>query len=223
MRILVVEDDSLVANGIKQGLTNAGYTVDVAKTAASAERYLLGENFDLAIVDIGLPDTDGLTLVQRLRHRKMHLPVLVLTARGSMEDTIVGLDTGADDYMTKPFRLPELIARIRALIRRAHSVSSTELQHDQLMLNTSSHTATLHGKPLLLTRREWAILEILLLESPKVVSKDKLLQNLTGWDKNITPNAIEVHVSRLRAKIELGGIEIRTVRGIGYRIDQSHS
>ena len=155
MRILVVEDDSLVANGIKQGLTNAGYTVDVAKTAAGAERYLLGENFDLAIVDIGLPDT--------------------------------------------------------------------ELQHDQLMLNTSSHTATLHGKPLLLTRREWAILEILLLESPKVVSKDKLLQNLTGWDKNITPNAIEVHVSRLRAKIEPGGIEIRTVRGIGYRIDQSHS
>ncbi|KXK40474.1 winged helix-turn-helix domain-containing protein, partial [Nitrosomonas europaea] len=181
------------------------------------------ENFDLAVVDIGLPDIDGLTLVQRLRHRKMRLPVLVLTARGSMEDTIAGLDIGADDYMTKPFRLPELIARIRALIRRAHSITSTELQHDRLVLNTGSYTATLNDQPLLLTRREWTILETLLMASPRVVSKDKLLQNLTGWDKNITPNAIEVHVSRLRAKIAPGGIEIRTVRGIGYRIDQSHS
>lgn len=223
MRILVVEDDSLVASGIKQGLTNAGYTVDVARNAASAERHLREENFDLAVVDIGLPDIDGLTLVQRLRHRKMRLPVLVLTARGSMEDTIAGLDIGADDYMTKPFRLPELIARIRALIRRAHSITSTELQHDRLVLNTGSYTATLNDQPLLLTRREWTILETLLMASPRVVSKDKLLQNLTGWDKNITPNAIEVHVSRLRAKIAPGGIEIRTVRGIGYRIDQSNS
>ncbi|WP_292979514.1 response regulator [Nitrosomonas sp.] len=223
MRILVVEDDSLVASGIKQGLANAGYAVDVAKSAENAESHLQGENFDLAVVDIGLPDTDGLTLVQRLRARKMRLPVLVLTARGSMEDTIAGLDVGADDYMTKPFRLPELIARIRALIRRAHSVASTELRHDQLILNTGSHTATLHGEPLVLTMREWTILETLLLASPKVVSKEKLLQSLTGWDKNITPNAIEVHVSRLRAKIAPGGIEIRTVRGIGYRIDQSRS
>lgn len=223
MRILVVEDDSLVASGIKQGLANAGYAVDVAKSAESAERHLQGENFDLAVVDIGLPDIDGLTLVQRLRHRKMRLPVLVLTARGSMEDTIAGLNVGADDYMAKPFRLPELVARIRALIRRAHSVASTELRHDQLILNTGSHTATLHGEPLFLTLREWTILEILLLASPKVVSKDKLLQSLTGWDRNITPNAIEVHVSRLRAKVVPGGIEIRTVRGIGYRIDQSRS
>jgi len=223
MCILVVEDDSLVASGIKQGLANAGYAVDVAKCGESAERHLQGENFDLAVVDIGLPDIDGLTLVQRLRHRKIRLPVLVLTARGSMEDTIAGLDVGADDYMAKPFRLPELIARIRALIRRAHSVASTELRHDQLILNTSSHTATLHGEPLFLTLREWTILEILLLASPKVVSKDKLLQSLTGWDRNITPNAIEVHVSRLRAKVVPGGIEIRTVRGIGYRIDQSRS
>lgn len=223
MRILVVEDDSLVANGIKQGLANAGYAVDVAENAEHAECHLRGENFDLAVVDIGLPDIDGLTLVRRLRHRKMRLPVLVLTARGSMEDTIAGLDTGADDYMTKPFRLPELIARIRALIRRAHSVASTELQHDQLVLNTGSHTATLHGEPLCLTMREWTILETLLLASPKVISKEKLVQSLTGWDKNITPNAVEVHVSRLRAKIEPGGIEIRTVRGIGYRIDQSRS
>ncbi len=223
MRILVVEDDSLVASGIKQGLANAGYAVDVAKSAENAESHLQGENFDLAVVDIGLPDTNGLTLVQRLRARKIRLPVLVLTARGSMEDTIAGLDVGADDYMTKPFRLPELIARIRALIRRAHSVASTELRHDQLILNTGSHTATLHGEPLVLTMREWTILETLLLASPKVVSKEKLLQSLTGWDKNITPNAIEVHVSRLRAKIAPGGIEIRTVRGIGYRIDQSRS
>ncbi|BBL35515.1 transcriptional regulatory protein QseB [Nitrosomonas stercoris] len=223
MRILVVEDDSLVASGIKQGLINAGYTTDVASTAKHAEIHLREENFDLVIIDIGLPDMDGLTLVQRLRNQQMRLPVLILTARGSMEDTVAGLNIGADDYMAKPFRLPELIARIRALIRRTHSVTSSQLQHDQLILNTATHTATLHGQPLLLTTREWTILEILLMASPKVVSKNKLLQSLTGWDKHITPNAIEVHISRLRAKIDPGGIKIRTVRGIGYRIDQSIS
>jgi DNA-binding response OmpR family regulator len=223
MRVLIVEDDALVASGIKQGLTNAGYTTDVANTAKLAEIHLREENFDLAIIDIGLPDTDGLTLVQRLRHQQICLPVLILTARGSMEDTVAGLDIGADDYMTKPFRLPELIARIRALIRRAHSVTSSELRHDQLVLNTITHTATLHDQPLVLTTREWTILEILLMASPKVVSKDKLLQSLTGWDQHMTPNAIEVHISRLRAKIDPGGVKIRTVRGIGYRIDQSLS
>ncbi|MXS84514.1 DNA-binding response regulator [Nitrosomonas sp. HPC101] len=223
MRILVVEDDSLVASGIKQGLANAGYTTDMAESAERAIQYLQAENFDLAVVDIGLPGADGLSLVQHLRSRKIQLPVLFLTARGSMEDTVTGLDVGADDYMAKPFRLPELIARIRALIRRAYSVTSTELRHDQLVLDTASHTATLHDQPLFLTLREWTILEILLMASPRVVSKNKLLQSLTGWDRNITPNAIEVHVSRLRAKIAPGGIGIRTVRGIGYRIDQSLS
>lgn len=223
MRILVVEDDALVANGLRQGLINAGYTVDMAADAERAIQFLELEDFDLAVVDIGLPGADGLSLVQYLRQKEIHLPVLILSARGSMEDTVAGLDVGADDYMVKPFRLPELVARIRALIRRAHFIGSTELRHDQLVLNTVSRTATLNNQPLLLTRREWTLLETLLMASPRVVSKDKLVQSLSGWDKNITPNAIEVHISRLRAKIAVGSIQIRTVRGIGYRIDECQS
>lgn len=219
MRILVVEDDGLMASGLKQGLCQAGYTVDVADSAEAAEVWLQSEGFDLAVVDIGLPQADGLTLIGRLRARGNPLPVLVLSARGSMEDTISGLDTGADDYMTKPFRLPELSARIRALIRRANSVADACLRHDGLTLNTGSRTATVNGQPLDLTNREWAILETLLMASPSVVSKERLVQSLAGWDKDITPNAVEVHVSRLRGTLAEGCIEIRTVRGIGYRID----
>jgi DNA-binding response OmpR family regulator len=219
MRILVVEDDALMASGIKQGLSQAGYTVDLAASAEAAETSLQDEVFDLAVVDIGLPQADGLTLIRRLRAAGNALPVLVLSARGSMEDTISGLDVGADDYMSKPFRLPELIARIRALIRRANSIADARLHHDDLTLNTDSRTASLDGQALELTNREWTILETLLMASPGVVSKQRLVQSLAGWDKDITPNAIEVHVSRLRAKLAAGRIEIRTVRGIGYRID----
>ncbi|MFO1340796.1 MAG: response regulator [Burkholderiaceae bacterium] len=219
MRILVVEDDGLVAAGLKQGLTRAGYTVDVAPSAEAAEACVKDESFDLAVVDIGLPQADGLTLIRRWRAEGRALPVLVLSARSSMEDTISGLDVGADDYLGKPFRLPELVARMRALIRRSHAVADTTLRHGALVLDTATHAATLAGAPLELTPREWAILEILLLASPNVVSKDRLVQGLAGWDKDITPNAVEVHVSRLRAKLGIGGIEIRTVRGIGYRLD----
>jgi DNA-binding response OmpR family regulator len=146
--------------------------------------------------------------------------VLVLSARSTMEDTISGLDVGADDYLIKPFRLPELVARARALIRRSNAVADSCLRHGALLLDTAVHSATLGGQPLELTPREWAILEILLLASPNVVNKDRLVQGLAGWDKDITPNAVEVHVSRLRAKLGVGGIEIRTVRGIGYRLDE---
>ena len=133
--------------------------------------------------------------------------------------TIRGLDAGADDYMSKPYRLPEVAARIRALIRRSNAVADACLSHDGLRLDTRSRTATLNDEPLELTNREWAILELLLMASPAVVSKDRLVQSLAGWDKDITPNAIEVHVSRLRHKLATGTIVIRTVRGIGYRVD----
>lgn len=219
MRILIVEDDDLVASGIKQGLRHFGYTVDLANSAEEAERSLKLETFDLAVVDIGLPGLDGLTFIRRLRAGDNAIPVLVLSARASMEDTVKGLDVGADDYMCKPFRLPELVARIRALIRRANALTDASLRHGSLSLDTATRSATLDDRPLDLTNREWAILEKLLMASPGVVSKDRLVQSLAGWDKDITPNAIEVHVSRLRAKLAAGNIEIRTVRGIGYRMD----
>ena len=219
MRILIVEDDGLVASGIKQGLRHFGYTVDLAVSAEEAERSLKLETFDLAVVDIGLPGLDGLSFIRKLRSSENSIPVLVLSARASMDDTIKGLDVGADDYMVKPFRLPELVARIRALIRRANALSDDSLHHGPLSLDTATHSATLNALPFELTNREWAILETLLMASPSVVSKDRLVQSLAGWDKDITPNAIEVHVSRLRAKLAAGNIEIRTVRGIGYRMD----
>lgn len=219
MRILIVEDDALVASGLKQGLLQLGYTVDVATSAEMAESFVSAEKFDMALVDIGLPKADGLHFVRQLRGRGDHLPVLILTARESMEDTIRGLDAGADDYMTKPYRLPEVAARMRALIRRSNAVTDACLRHDGVTLDTSSHTATLNDEPLDLTNREWAILEMLLMASPAVVSKEKLVQSLAGWDKDITANAIEVHVSRLRNKLFAGNIVIRTVRGIGYRVD----
>ncbi len=219
MRILIVEDEPLVAQGLKQGLEQLRYTVDVASSAEEAESFVQYESFDMALVDIGLPKADGLHFIRQLRARGQNLPILVLTARDSMDDTIRGLDAGADDYLTKPYRLPEIAARIRALIRRSNAIADACLRHNGLCLDTRSHTATLDEVPLELTNREWAILELLLMASPAVVSKDKLVQSLAGWDSDITQNAIEVHISRLRGKLSSGNIVIRTIRGIGYRVD----
>jgi DNA-binding response OmpR family regulator len=219
MRILVVEDESMVAQGLKQGLVQFGYTVDVAGSAEEADSFVAAESFDIALVDIGLPQADGFHFIKQLRAAGKKLPVLVLTARDSMEDTVAGLDAGADDYLTKPYRLPEVAARIRALIRRSNALADACLRHNGFCLDTRCRTATLDDVPVDITNREWAILELLLMASPSVVSKDKLVQSLAGWDKDITQNAIEVHVSRLRSKLLSGNVTIRTVRGIGYRVD----
>ena len=219
MRVLIVEDDPLIADGLKLGLRRMGYTVDIADSAEAALAFMPGEAFDIALVDIGLPKADGIDLVKGLRASGERLPVLILTAKADVEYIVQALDAGADDYMVKPYRLPEVAARIRALIRRAKALADACVCHDGLRLDTRSRTATLNGKPLDLTNREWAILELLVLASPAVVAKEKLVQSLSGWDKDMTPNAIEVHVSRLRAKLAPGSIVIRTVRGIGYRVD----
>lgn len=219
MRVLIVEDDKLVAEGLKDGLKQLNYTVDVAFTAEQAENCISSENFDIALVDIGLPKADGLQFIRQLRSQGQCVPVLILSARDSMEDTIHGLDAGADDYLTKPYRLPEVAARMRALLRRTKAVTDACLRHDGLCLDTASRSATLNDEALDLTNREWAILEMLMLSCPAVVSKDRLVQSLAGWDKDITSNAIEVHLSRLRQKLLAGSIVIRTVRGIGYRVD----
>ena len=180
----------------------------------------------MIILDLMLPKEDGLSLLQRWRRNGMKTHVLVLTARGSIEDKVRGLDLGADDYLTKPFLLPELLARARALIRRSRSVASSELELGPLVLDLSTHSARLGTAPLELTGREWDILEQLMLAAPKVVNKQKLVESLSRWDNELTPNAVEIYVSRLRNKLDssakeagLEGISIRTVRGIGYRID----
>lgn len=221
MRLLLVEDDVMVASGIKLGLTNAGYTVDWVGSAERAEQALEGESFDLAIVDIGLPGLDGLALTRRLRACGLALPVLILTARDALHDRVQGLDLGADDYMLKPFELPELLARLRALLRRSQAATSAVLGFGPLEMDTALRRATLAGKPMELGPREWTVLEYLLMQAPKPAAKDKLLQALTGWDKEITANAIEVYVSRLRAKLDPAGISLRAIRGFGYRLELS--
>jgi DNA-binding response OmpR family regulator len=219
MRLLLVEDDLMVASGIKLGLTNAGYTVDWVGSAERAEQALDGDSFDLAIVDIGLPGLSGLELTQRVRARGLVMPVLMLTARDALHDRVQGLDLGADDYMLKPFELPELLARLRALLRRSQAATTAVLSLGPLEMDTALRRVSLAGQTMELGPREWTVLEYLLLQAPKPAAKDKLLATLTGWDKEITPNAIEVYVSRLRAKLEPAGVALRSIRGFGYRLE----
>ncbi|MCU0762833.1 MAG: response regulator transcription factor [Hydrogenophaga sp.] len=219
MRLLLVEDDVMVASGIKLGLCDAGYTVDWVGSAERAEKALQSDSFDLAIVDIGLPGIDGLTLTRRLRTSGLAMPVLILTARDALQDRVQGLDLGADDYMVKPFELPELLARLRALLRRSQAATSAVLSFGPVEMDTAHRRTLLAGEPMELGPREWSVLEYLLLQAPKPAAKDKLLQALTGWDKEITPNAIEVYISRLRAKLDPAGVALRAIRGFGYRLE----
>lgn len=230
MRLLLVEDDVMVASGIKLGLTDAGYAVDWVGSGERAQEVLLVESFDAAIIDIGLPGMDGLELTRRLRRPDMAspaMPVLILTARDALQDRVQGLDLGADDYMVKPFELPELLARLRALLRRSQAATTAVLCFGPLQLDTATRRAFIRAAegqgagehPIELGPREWTVLEYLLINAPKPASKDKLLQALTGWDKEITPNAIEVYVSRLRSKLEPHGVALRSIRGFGYRLE----
>jgi DNA-binding response OmpR family regulator len=220
VRILVVEDDALVADAIRRGLGEAGYAVDHVDSAERATTALGAESFDLAVVDIGLPGADGLTLLQRMRRGGAAVPVLILTARDALADRVNALDLGADDYLVKPFALPELVARSRALIRRSRSAASAELVIGALRLDLAARRAEVDGVPVNLTRREWAVLECLALNIGRVVAKDRLLQAIANWDEDIGANAIEVYVSRLRTKLG-GAAPIRTVRGLGYRLDDA--
>lgn len=226
MRILLVEDDVMVASGIKLGLTDAGYAVDWVGSAERALEVTRAESFDLAVVDIGLPAMDGLALTQHLRKNGHTMPVLILTARDALQDRVQGLDIGADDYMVKPFELPELLARLRALLRRSQAATSAILSFGPLELDTALRQASVRSaqnpaitQPLELGPREWTVLEYMLFQAPKPVNKDKLLQALTGWDREITPNAVEVYMSRLRGKLEPYGIALRAIRGFGYRLE----
>ncbi len=226
MRLLLVEDDVMVASGIKLGLTDAGYAVDWVGSAERALEVTQAETFDIAVVDIGLPQMDGLALTQALRKAGHAMPVLILTARDALQDRVQGLDRGADDYMVKPCELPEMLARLRALLRRSQAATSAVLSFGPLELDTAQHRAYIRGAhadasdtALELGPREWTVMEYLLLQAPKPANKEKLLQALTGWDREITPNAVEVYISRLRSKLEPHGLVLRSIRGFGYRLE----
>lgn len=219
MRVLLVEDDQMLSEGLREVFTSHGYELDHLPAAESAVTAVSLTHYDLLVVDLGLPGMDGLELIRRIRLGKEHTPILILTARDALDDKVRGLQGGADDYLVKPFAVPELMARVQALIRRSLSAAQATIEMGGLMMNTATHEAALNGAPLHLTGREWNVLEALLLAAPKVLTKARLTDQLGQWDKEITNNAVEIYVSRLRVKLADSDVSIRTVRGIGYRLE----
>src|SRR5688572_8244007 len=220
MRILVAEDDPSLAEALLRSLRQAGYAVDCAKNGEEADAALEVNEFDLLILDIGLPKKSGLEVLRRLRARNSKVPVLILTARGSLNDRVTGLDAGADDYLAKPFELAELAARVRALTRRGMAGGSALISHGALTYDQIGRVARLNGAPIELSAREVSLLEILLQRAERLVSKDQLVNHLCEWGEEVSGNAIEVYVHRLRKKLEAGGVRIVTVRGLGYSLDK---
>jgi two-component system, OmpR family, response regulator len=222
MNILLVEDDAVLADGLFHTLGNSGYTVTSVTTGAYAEHLLLAQDFDLIVLDLGLPDMDGLDLLRKLRLRKVPKPILILTARDGINDRIKGIEQGADDYMTKPFELKELEARIHALIRRCYGGFQNDIVIGRLSLNTRDNQILIDGEPMQLSPREYAVLELLLIQAGKVVCKDRLAQRLSSEGDSLADNAIEVYIHRVRKRIEPYGMVIRTLRGLGYMLEVAH-
>lgn len=221
MRILIVEDDDIVADAIARGLS-ADYSVLRVGSAEAARAALETEQFALAVVDVGLPGADGLTLVRRLRAAGVAMPTLMLTARCTLADKVKALDTGADDFLSKPFEPAELAARCRALVRRAGGALDGLLKLNRLSIDLTGRRLSIDDAEVELTAREWLVLECLVRKIGQIVSKERVQQALAGPEQDITPNAVEVHVSRLRAKLGDAAV-IRSLRGLGYRLEEAKS
>jgi len=223
MHILVAEDHPSVAEAVVRSLRKSGYAVDQVQDGEEAEAALEANDFDLLILDIGLPKRSGLEVLKRLRLRKSAMPVLILTALDSVKDLVAGLDAGADDYLAKPFEFEVLEARVRALMRRGMAGGSTLIRHGPLTYDETGRVASLNGEPIELSARELGLLEILLRRAGRLVSKDQLVSHLCEWGEEVSGNAIEVYVHRLRRKLEPDGVRIVTVRGLGYRLENRDS
>ena len=216
MHVLLCEDDDLIASGIAAGLTAQGMTVDRVATAAAAQAMLQAAAFDVMVLDLGLPDEDGLKLLQRLRQQGESLPVLVLTARDAVTDRVDGLQAGADDYLLKPFDLRELAARLHTLLRRSSGRAVNIIEHGPLSYDPSSRETCLGGTPVDLSRREQALLQALLHNRGRVLSSEQLKDSVYGFGDEVESNALNVHIHHLRRKLGNGIVE--TVRGLGYRL-----
>ena len=216
MHVLLCEDDDLIASGIIAGLSAQGLTVDRVASASAARAMLQAAHFDVMVLDLGLPDEDGLKLLQRLRQQGHSLPVLILTARDAVTDRVDGLQAGADDYLLKPFDLRELAARLHTLLRRVAGRAVNVIEHGPLVLDPATHEVRLHGDAIKLSGREFALLHALLQDPGVPLSRSQLEDRLYGWDEEIGSNAVEVHIHALRRKI--GSDLIRNVRGVGYMV-----
>lgn len=219
MNILLIEDDAVLSNGLTHALQDSGYTVCSAASGQYALQLLQAQGFDLIVLDLGLPDMDGLEVLRSMRSRKIDLPILILTARDGVNDRIEGISQGADDYLTKPFDLGELEARIHALIRRCYGGFNHHIEAGRLLLDAQTHQIKVDGQLLNLSARETALLEILILQADTVVSKDRIAQRLASDSEALADNAIEVYIHRLRKQLEPHQTIIRTVRGLGYLLE----
>ncbi len=220
MRILIAEDDQVLADGLLRTLRGNGYAVDHVASGSEADAALSTQEFDLLILDLGLPRLHGFDVLKKLRARGSATPVLILTAADSVEQRVKGLDLGADDYVAKPFSLQELEARVRALARRGMGVASNVIKHGPLTFDTTGRVAYIHDTMVELSARELGLLEVLLQRAGRLVSKDQLVERLCEWGDEVSNNAIEVYIHRLRKKIEQGPIRIATVRGLGYCLEK---
>lgn len=223
MRILVVEDDSRIAAAIKKGLEQEKYAVDVAKTGTEGYDLAISEDYDVILLDLLLPEIDGITVCKRVREQGIHIPILMLTAKGQIDDKVLGLDSGADDYLTKPFSFEELLARIRALARRPKKSLETILTAHDLTLNPAEFTVHRGEQLILLSAKEFALLQYLMRNKGKILKKDQIIAHVWNYDADVLPNTVEVYIRNLRNKIDLPFKErpqlIKTLRGFGYKFE----
>ena len=216
MRILLVEDDPQLGDGLCVGLRQAGFAVDWLRDGHAADQALQSESFDFVVLDLGLPRLAGMEVLRNARRRDLAMPILILTARDATGDKVAGLDAGADDYLVKPIDLDELTARIRALTRRSAGRAAPVLTHGDVVVDPAAHRVTLAGEPVELSGREFSLLQLLIENAGRVLSRSQLEQSLYGWHDEPDSNALEVHIHHLRKK--LGSELIRTLRGVGYTI-----
>jgi two-component system, OmpR family, response regulator len=220
VRLLIVEDDDIVADAISRGLTAASYSVLRVASAEAAQAAIANEEFAMAVIDVGLPGTDGLTLVRRLRSNGKSLPALILTARCTLNDKVKALDLGADDFLSKPFEAAELAARCRALMRRTSGAAGGLVKLNRISVDLAGKRLCVDEAEVELTAREWLVLECLTRRVGQIVSKERMRQAVAGPDQDVTANAVEVHISRLRTKLGDAAL-IRSLRGLGYRLEET--
>ena len=219
MQILLVEDDILLADGLRTALKREGFAVNHVATGKDALTTLATDKPEIVILDLGLPDMDGLAVLKRLRKGEQGSQVLILTARDAIEDKVAGLDLGADDYLVKPFEMPELLARLRALERRTGAVKTSSISNGEVVLDSVAHSVSVNGEELDLPRREYMLLKALMENPGRVLSRESLEEKLYGWGEELASNSIEVHIHHLRKKIRADFI--KTVRGVGYTVSKA--